>query len=738
MSTQSSRRDDDRSRTHERRCDTHVAELNERPISTMSETHPDRRKRAGCNNLAQVSDRHRQRRTALGLMALVIGLAGVVFSVPSSDDPSARGAVQAADTQVAAAAIGSASRYVAINPVRVIDTRTDLSRRRLSANGSLSIAPVTANVSNASGVPVAKAQAVVLNVTMVDAGGAGFATIWPTGSPQPTVSSSNTDFAGQTVPNMVTVPLGVDGSISVFSSVAADFIIDVQGVYEGATSATSGRLVPLTPRRAIDTRRGGTLGANSAITVDLAPYGVPTSASAAVLNVTATETRGAGYYTVWPADTSIPVASNLNVPGPGYTVANQVIARVTNGRVNVYSEVGGDVLVDVSGYMTGASAPSATEGLFVPLTPDRLLDTRTAGQFSSGQPILSDSSINLPITGRSGVPASGVQSVALNVTATRTQASGYVTGWPANTTIPDTSSLNFVAAGRTVPNHVITRVNGGAASFYSFGGNDLLVDVMGYYTDPTATIPAPSGGVLTLNTVNPPATTIAPGGPPTNGEYAFLYQSAPKSTASPYGRWNPCDTIVYTVNADRATQVMVDQMNLAIAAIEQATGLDFVYGGATSAGLDYQVPNGADAVIAFSDESVNSDLAGGVIGIGGGSYSSSSGQVGQGFAYADVATFRGTDAGTLGRLRATFQHEIGHMVGLDHVGDRNQLMYASATSNTQFGGGDLRGLWYLGKAQPCFAGGRFAAELDDDTVTGGGGGSSSDTLPADAVVIKSI
>jgi hypothetical protein len=209
-------------------------------------------------------------------------------------------------------------------------------------------------------------------------------------------------------------------------------------VYEGATSATSGRLVPLAPSRAIDTRQGGSLGANSAITVDLTPYGVPTSASAAVLNVTATETDGAGYFTVWPADTAIPLASNLNVPGPGYTVANQVIARVTNGRVSVYSEVGGDVLVDVTGYMTGASAPTATDGLFVPLTPDRLLDTRAS------QPILSETFINLPIAGRNGVPASGVQSVALNVTATRTRGYGYVTAWPSNTVMPGTSSLNFV------------------------------------------------------------------------------------------------------------------------------------------------------------------------------------------------------------------------------------------------------------------------------------------------------
>ncbi len=196
----------------------------------------------------------------------------------------------------------------------------------------------------------------------------------------------------------------------------------------------------------------------------------------------------------------MPLASNVNVPSAGYTVANQVIARVTNGRVSVYSFERTDVIVDVTGYMTGATAPAGSDGLFVPITPARLLDTRTPGPASSGQPIGSGATLTLPITGRGGVPGSGVQSVALNVTATRTQAPGYVTTWPANTPITDTSSLNYVAAGRSVPNHVVAPINGGAVSFYSFGGTDLLVDVMGYWLDATAVAPGTGGAVVSVNT----------------------------------------------------------------------------------------------------------------------------------------------------------------------------------------------------------------------------------------------
>ena len=109
----------------------------------------------------------------------------------------------------------------------------------------------------------------------------------------------------------------------------------MQGVYESATSASAGRFVPLTPRRAIDTRlRRTSLAPDSSITVDVAAVGVPRDASAAVLNVTATQTRAGGYLTVWPADTPMPLASNLNVPRAGYTVANQVIARVDERRAS--------------------------------------------------------------------------------------------------------------------------------------------------------------------------------------------------------------------------------------------------------------------------------------------------------------------------------------------------------------------------------------------------------------------
>ncbi|WP_422677956.1 matrixin family metalloprotease [Blastococcus brunescens] len=44
-------------------------------------------------------------------------------------------------------------------------------------------------------------------------------------------------------------------------------------------------------------------------------------------------------------------------------------------------------------------------------------------------------------------------------------------------------------------------------------------------------------------------------------------------------------------------------------------------------------------------------------------------------------------------------HEIGHLVGLDHVSDRTQLMYPSAGHTLDFASGDLAGLAALGDGE---------------------------------------
>jgi predicted Zn-dependent protease len=49
-------------------------------------------------------------------------------------------------------------------------------------------------------------------------------------------------------------------------------------------------------------------------------------------------------------------------------------------------------------------------------------------------------------------------------------------------------------------------------------------------------------------------------------------------------------------------------------------------------------------------------------------------------------------------------HELGHVIGLDHVSDQSQIMYQTVTTKQSvFGAGDLAGLQLLGRPAGCLA-----------------------------------
>ncbi len=252
---------------------------------------------------------------------------------------------------------------------------------------------------------------------------------------------------------------------------------------------------PLSPARILDTRTGtggvpmAPVGPSSTITVPVAGVGgVPMDGVyAAVINVTATNTTTPGYLTIYPAGTPQPLASSLNWTA-GQTVPNLVEVEVgTQGQVNVFNAAGStDVIFDVEGYVATPAATPGPNGLFNPVVPTRILDTRSA--FSS--PVGPNSTITLPVAGDGVVPPSGAAAVVLNVTVTRPSAPSYLTVFPTGTR-PLASNLNF-AAGQTVPNRVIVPLGtNGSISFYNaFGSVDVIADVSGWFTDasnPSAT-----------------------------------------------------------------------------------------------------------------------------------------------------------------------------------------------------------------------------------------------------------
>src|SRR5258708_33948223 len=115
--------------------------------------------------------------------------------------------------------------------------------------------------------------------------------------------------------------------------------------------------------------------------------------------------------------------------------------------------------------------------------------------------------MNLQVTARGVVPATGVSAVALNVTVANPTSWSYLTIFPAGTALPLAANLNFTA-GATVPNRVVVKAGsaGQVSIFNGFGSTHVVVDVNGWFPD--GTNPTASGGTV------PGGATAPPPGPP--------------------------------------------------------------------------------------------------------------------------------------------------------------------------------------------------------------------------------
>ena len=84
-------------------------------------------------------------------------------------------------------------------------------------------------------LPATGVSAVVINTTVTDTGAPGFLTVYPATNPLPTASNLNWSAAGSTIPNLVTVQVGSNGSIKFHngSGGTTQVVADTAGYYIG-------------------------------------------------------------------------------------------------------------------------------------------------------------------------------------------------------------------------------------------------------------------------------------------------------------------------------------------------------------------------------------------------------------------------------------------------------------------------------------------------------------------------
>jgi hypothetical protein len=292
------------------------------------------------------------------------------------------------------------------------------------------------------------------------------------------------------VANLVTVGLSATGTVEIYNYTGStDVLVDVEGYY-ASTVTTSGLYNPLSPYRALGTLAIGQAiaqDASQAVTVTGTASGVPSSATAVVVNVTAADATASSFLTVYPAGVStLPQASNLNfgAQAPLQAIANRVTVGVgAGGQIEVYNYTGTvNVDVDVDGYYTGSGG---TGSAFVAITPVRLFDTRTATLVGTGTPIAASGIESFSLTNTT-IP-SNAAAVAANFTVVPGAAPGYLTVYPeADATPPVASDVNWTAnESPAVPNYTIadTAGTGSVAVFNGQGATiNLLIDAFGYFT----------------------------------------------------------------------------------------------------------------------------------------------------------------------------------------------------------------------------------------------------------------
>jgi predicted esterase len=354
----------------------------------------------------------------------------------------------------------SPSRYQAVAPIRVLDTR--------SAVGVAKAGKATAVVIEKAlrQVP-ADAAAVTLNITVNEPDAAGFITVYACGASPPVTSNANFQ-AGQTVANLVIARPNSLGQLCVSSSSPSHLIADLQGWFPAGTFNPDD-----VPIRTLDTRQTRTRVRGGAEVV-IATGGA--SDRAEVLNVTAVDPVDDGWLTVYPCGLAQPLASNVNFVA-GHDAANLVIAQpgeTDDGlRVCARSSIDVHLVIDHQGQILGNVG-------YVGISPMRVVDSRepigvaTTGRLSAN----TTTEVLFPMA--AGMPNTAGTAV-VNVTATDSTAAGFLTVFPCGTTPPTASNVNFVVANN-VPNGVVTKIGPrGTICVFTSAPVHLVIDLQGWF-----------------------------------------------------------------------------------------------------------------------------------------------------------------------------------------------------------------------------------------------------------------
>jgi hypothetical protein len=405
-----------------------------------------------------------------------------------------------------------AARFVPIQPVRLLDTRSGIAiSGRLPNKSARTLTVVNRTPGDPTRNIPTNAVAVAGNLTITGQTSAGHAALTTSLQNNPTTSTLNVRL-GDTRANGTIVRLTSGGTVGITwvgaTGSATHAVFDATGYFvpvELVTGVTQGNFsAGFTPYRVLDSRTGqgfsGALRPNQPKTFTVPLTGVWNQSVAVTGNLTVVKPTGAGHVTIGPAQVTNPSTSTLNFP-VGDTQANNVVVKLggtASTKTLSVTYVGppnttAHVVFDV----TGAFGPAGSLG-YVPLEPSRVVDSRIAKgittgriQAGTGKEALienqypSDPSRNLPPDSSSD-PTLFKHAITGNATFVGPTKAGHLTvlgSLPGSQ--PPTSTINSPAGDTRANGVILSSCCPPSAAFWyqapSGGFTHVVFDVYGYF-----------------------------------------------------------------------------------------------------------------------------------------------------------------------------------------------------------------------------------------------------------------
>jgi hypothetical protein len=288
-------------------------------------------------------------------------------------------------------------------------------------------------------------------------------------------------LAGQIVNNQITTSVSSDGYISLFNAGGTiDAILDVVGYY----SANGSSYIPQDAARILDTRNTTKVPAGGTVDVPVSTTDGKTI-TAATVQITVTNQTVNAFLSAYPTGSTMQGASNVNyyagqnITRMATSAVGSVSADGSTGKITIRN--GGSTPTDVIVDLIGVYTTDRSHGVYMPISPERIFDSRDGTGTSVGRLATQvPRAVTLSQQGFAQLGYSATRAADVNMILVGASAPTYLT---ASTSVTFSPTQTYVTynAWNPASNRGTVKTTGYFNIFNAIGTSDAVVDQFGYY-----------------------------------------------------------------------------------------------------------------------------------------------------------------------------------------------------------------------------------------------------------------